>query len=79
MSNQLTVYPIPTGNELNIFATGNIAQVRIMNLSGNVVYAAAGKESNTDIINIKELPVDTYIVEVTCDDNKHCRSMFVKL
>jgi hypothetical protein len=79
MSNNLKVYPIPTGNELNIFSTGKITEVRIMNLSGNIVYAAKGRESKTDIIDIKELPIDTYIVEVVCDDNKHCRSMFVKL
>jgi hypothetical protein len=79
MSKNLKVYPIPTGNELNVFATGNIAELRIMNLSGNIVYTAKGHESQTEIINIRELPMDTYIVEVVCEDNKHCRSMFVKL
>lgn len=79
MDKTLKVYPIPTGNELNIFATENIAEVRIMNLSGNIVHHSMGKHTKTDIIDIRTLPVDTYIVEVLYDENRHSRSMFVKL
>jgi len=79
MDKALKVYPIPTGNKLNIFSTEDIVEVRIMNLSGNIVYCSAGTHTKTDTIDIQELPMDTYIVEVLYDENKHSRSMFVKL
>jgi hypothetical protein len=79
MDKALKVYPIPTGNELNVFSTEDMHEIKIMDLTGNVVYACKVNDKKKNTIDIKELPVNTYIVEAFFGDDKTSRSMFVKL
>lgn len=79
MDKNLTVYPIPTGNELNVFSTENIREIKIMNMQGLVVYENYSSSAKQNTINIKELPEATYIVEVVFENKKTGRSVFVKL
>jgi hypothetical protein len=79
MDKSLKVYPISTGNELNIFSTEEMYEIKIMDLTGNIVYTCKVNEKKKNTIDIKELPINTYIVEVFFGDDKTSRSMFVKL
>lgn len=78
MSKQLNVYPISTGNELDIFANHSFNKVKIMDMAGNVVYNSGHKMCNRCTLNIRALPFATYIVEVSYSDNNTARSVFVK-
>ncbi len=75
----LAVFPIPTGNELNIFSTQNIREIKIMDMKGGVVcsFLLAGARQN--VIDIKGLPCSTYIVEALFENDKTGRSVFVKM
>jgi hypothetical protein len=79
MDKSLTVYPIPTGNELNIFASENISTIKIMDMQGAVVYECTNTASKKNTVDIKHLPEATYIVEVAFENKKTGRSVFVKL
>lgn len=79
MEKILKVYPISTGNELNVFATEEMQEIKIMDLTGNVVHTCKANDKKKNTINIKELPTNAYIVEVFFNGNRICRSMFVKL
>ncbi|RYE23363.1 MAG: T9SS type A sorting domain-containing protein [Sphingobacteriales bacterium] len=79
MDKALKVYPIPTGNELNVFSTEEMHEIKIMDLTGNIVHACKVKDKKKNTIDIKELPENTYIVEVFFGEDKTSRSMFVKI
>lgn len=79
MEKILKVYPISTGNELNVFATEEMQEIKIMDLTGNIVHTCKANDKKKNTINIKELPTNAYIVEVFFNGNRICRSMFVKL
>ncbi len=78
MSKELNVYPISTGNELDIFANHNFNEVKIMDMAGNIVYNAQHSKCDRCTLNIRALPYATYIIEVSYLDNKTARSVFVK-
>lgn len=79
MDKNLTVYPITTGNELSVFSTENIHEIRIMDMQGGVVYSQPLTGVKKGIIDIKSLPESTYIVEALFENNKTGRSIFVKM
>jgi hypothetical protein len=79
MDKSLTVYPIPTGNELNVFSAEQISTIKIMDMQGGVVFEGNGDRSKQNVINITALSPATYIVEVVFPDRKTARSVFVKL
>ncbi len=79
MDKVVKVYPIPTGNELNVFSTEEMREIRIMDLTGNVIYNCEVNDEKRNIIDIKQLPINTYIVEVLFAGDKSSRSMFVKI
>ena len=79
MDKNLTVYPITTGNELSVFSTENIHEIRIMDMQGGVVYSQPLTGVKKSIIDIKNLPESTYIVEALFENNKTGRSIFVKM
>ena len=79
MDKNLTVYPIPTGNELNVFATENIREIRIMDMQGGLVQHHILTGVRRSVIDIKALPDSTYIVEALFDNRKTGRSVFVKM
>ena len=79
MSKSLTVYPISTGDELNVFAAHDFTGIKIMDMDGNVVHDLTGICSSQKTLNIKELPNATYIIEVMYRDEKTGRSVFVKI
>jgi len=79
MDKNLTVYPIPTGNELNVFATESIMEVRIRDMQGGIVQQHVLSGVKRGVIDIKGLPLDTYIVEAVFENNKTGRSVFVKM
>lgn len=78
MDKNLTVYPISTGNELNIFSGENVSAVRIMDMSGSIVCGPLQLDGVHHKIDIKHLPHATYIVEVVFADKRTGRSVFVK-
>lgn len=78
MNKNLTVYPISTGTELNIFSNDLISHIRIMDMAGNIVYDKAGENSTQSVIDIKDLASATYIVEVSYENASCNRSVFVK-
>ena len=79
MDKNLTVYPIPAGDELHVFSAADIHGIKIMDMKGNILYNRIATANNKNIINIKQLPAATYIVEVCFDNNKKERTIFVKL
>lgn len=79
MDKSLTVYPIASGNMLNIFANDNFAGIRIMDMEGNVALSSINIEHNQWQIDITNLQRATYIVEVVYVSGKTARSVFVKM
>jgi hypothetical protein len=79
MDKNLTVYPITTGNELSVFSTESIQEIRIMDMQGGLVYTQPLTGVKKSIIDIKNLPDSTYIVEAVFENNKTGRSIFVKM
>ena len=78
MDSNLTLYPISTGNELNVFSELPIMQIKIMDMAGNLVDERLADPDTTHKIDIQHLPNATYIVEVLFLNNKSKRSVFVK-
>jgi hypothetical protein len=79
MDKHLTVYPISTGDQLNVFATEELSCIRVMDMGGNVLTITDDVHGKHDIMDIGNLPSATYIVEVTFLDRRTCRSVFVKM
>lgn len=79
MDKSLTVYPIASGDMLNIFANDNFADIRIMDMEGNVAISSINIEHNQWQIDITNLQRATYIVEVVYVSGKTARSVFVKM
>ena len=79
MHKSLLIYPISAGEELNVFSSEHIFSVKIMDMSGNVLMGNDNIRGTRNIINIKQLPEATYIVEVKFSDERTGRSVFVKM
>lgn len=79
MEKSLTVYPIASGDMLNIYAEDPFEGVRIMDMQGNEVYKEEVTPGTKVQVVIDSLPDATYIVEITHPDNKIARSVFVKM
>lgn len=79
MDKNLTVYPISTGDQLNVFAADDISSICVMDMAGNVLANADGVCGKQNILDIRHLPGATYIVEVTFQNHKTGRSVFVKM
>lgn len=78
MEKNLTVYPISSGDMLNIFANEDVGHIRIMDMAGNIVQDIA--KTGTKIqVDISSLSRNTYIVEVEYANRKTARSVFVKM
>jgi hypothetical protein len=78
MDKNLTVYPIPTGNELHVFSSYDIECIKIMDMNGNIVYDRI-TTGHKNIIDIRPFPPATYIVEASFDNRRKERSIFVKM
>ncbi len=76
---KLTIYPIANGNELSIFASEAIKLVRVMDMQGNLQQEASLDNKTQCTLDIAALPSDTYLAEVTFNNNDSTRSVFVKL
>lgn len=79
MDKNLTVYPIASGDMLNIFANENFGSIKIMDMTGNVVCNSENESGTSGQVSIKELENATYIIEVVYANNKTARSVFVKM
>lgn len=79
MEKNLTVYPISSGDMLNIFSGEDFGHVRIMDMAGNVVYDASMLLAARLQVDISALSQGTYIVEVEYTSKKAARSVFVKM
>lgn len=79
MDKNLTVYPIASGNKLNIFANEGFGNVKIMDMAGNVVLNSIHPVNSQWQMDIIDLASATYIVEVVYTNSKIARSVFVKL
>lgn len=79
MDKHLTVYPISSGDMLNVFSNEDFGHVRIMDMAGNVVYDAAMLLAHKLQVDISALVRGTYIVEVEYSNRKAARSVFVKM
>ncbi|MCB9047262.1 MAG: T9SS type A sorting domain-containing protein [Chitinophagales bacterium] len=78
MDKHLTVYPIASGDMLNIFADNDFGEIRIMDMAGNMVYHDINTIGSKSQVNIKELESATYIIEIVYANQKTARSVFVK-
>jgi len=79
MDKNLTVYPIPTGDKLNVFAAEDISCIRVMDMEGNVLATASEVGCKQNVVDIRHLPGATYIVEVIFLNSRTGRSVFVKM
>lgn len=79
MEKHLTVYPISSGNVLNVFAGGKLHSLRILDMHGNEAMVSGSIHSADIQVDISTLDNATYIVEVVYEDKKTARSVFVKL
>ncbi|RYD55806.1 MAG: T9SS type A sorting domain-containing protein [Sphingobacteriales bacterium] len=79
LEKSLAVYPIPSGDELNVFTSDTMSEIRIMNMSGETIVRLPSASDQRKTINISNLPSATYIVEVAFSNNKTGRSVFVKI
>ena len=79
MEKNLTVYPISSGDILNIFANDDFNDIRIMDMMGNVVHVATNNGGAHSQVNIQGLENATYIIEIVYADRKTARSVFVKM
>lgn len=79
MEKSLAIYPIPNGDELNVFASNPMHEIRIMSMSGETIVHLETMANQRHTINITALPSATYIVEVSFGNNKISRSVFVKV
>ncbi len=59
----VAVYPNPANDVLNIRTANRVVEVRILNLTGQVI-----SSSNTSTVNVSELPTGTYLIQVTTDN-----------
>lgn len=64
------VYPNPAKNTLHITSTSNIKTVQLVNLVGNVVYQNVMVSANTHLINIENICVGTYIVNIQLENGE---------
>lgn len=71
-SNSIKIYPNPVTNMLNISSKGNIQDVSIMNMSGQVVLKSTDSQ-----INVSSLAKGAYLVRATVD-GKVKTTKFVK-
>lgn len=80
MDKSLTVYPISTGDQLNVFAAEDMCCIRVMDMAGNEMVNAKDIRCKQNVIDIGHMPGATYIVEVTFLNTKRTgRSVFVKM
>lgn len=79
MEKNLTVYPISSGDMLNIFANDDFEHIKIMDMAGNVVFTEQNHSGSEGHINISQLANATYIIEVAYANRQTARSVFVKL
>ncbi len=64
LNNDVTLYPVPTDNYLNVDATSTIRSVFVTELTGRRVIAINNVNGNNVIVNTTPLSKGTYIVEV---------------
>lgn len=78
MDKDLTVYPISSGDKLNVYANNIFDTIRILDMQGNVVFTRQNYSTHKGQVDIRELENATYIIEVKYPDEKTARSVFVK-
>lgn len=78
MEKNLTVYPIASGDVLNVFASNKFNKLKILDMSGNVVHTELNISHEEIQLDIRDLTEATYIIEIAYDDEKTARSVFVK-
>lgn len=64
---QFSIYPNPTSDFVNIHSKEKIMDIQIINLSGQVVKRF---ENSTTKLDIKELPIGTYFLQMNIDGKK---------
>lgn len=80
LENNVSLYPVPAGNELTINSNGQIMKsIRIMDLAGNLVYS----ENLTQAILMKSIDLSTfasgmYLTEVSLNDGSVNLNKFIK-
>ncbi|HAR71823.1 MAG TPA: hypothetical protein DCR77_00235 [Flavobacteriaceae bacterium] len=63
---EITLFPNPVSNELNIDSKDNIKEVTVFNLTGQQLFSKKGN-SKTSKIDVSNLKSGVYIVEVKTD------------
>lgn len=63
---EITLFPNPVSNELNIDSKDNIKEVTVFNLTGQQLFSKKGN-SKTSKIDVSNLKSGIYIVEVKTD------------
>jgi len=78
---EISVYPNPAHDVITIGSTGNISQVRVLNLPGQeVMNVFIGEEDSNRLVqlSLSNLPAGNYFVEVTSDGQKEMMKMVVE-
>ncbi|HYV93375.1 MAG TPA: arylsulfotransferase family protein [Chitinophagales bacterium] len=78
---EIQLYPNPAHDAITIESTGNISQVRVMNLLGQQVkkIILGNEDSNQSVqLSLANLPRGNYFVEITTDQNKEVRKLVVE-
>jgi hypothetical protein len=78
--NDVTLYPVPAANTLNINANGTVEGIQIFSMYGRTVKTAektANSRSNLNSVNVADLPAGTYFIRITTD-GKTVTKKFVK-
>jgi uncharacterized repeat protein (TIGR03803 family) len=74
IANQLSIYPNPSGGEINVLSSNAIDNLIVTNILGQVIYAAQPKQTHFDF-NITESGM--YFITITSDEQVETRKIVV--
>jgi hypothetical protein len=72
---ELTVYPNPATDQINIHTAENVASVTVTDMTGTVVLVQKG---NGEQLSVQQLPAGAYFVTVTTSEGKTGFRQFIK-
>jgi hypothetical protein len=69
LNKEISIYPNPVNNELNIRTTHQPENIRIYSLDGKLLTEKVNKDLNK--VDVKNLPSGTYLLKVTTAQGEH--------
>ena len=77
LSNEIVIYPIPAQNVLHLRNTEVYSDLKILSLTGQVLYQERIKSRHEIQIDIARLPAGIFYIMLNAEDNRAVK-MFVK-